>query len=397
LQVVKKTIRDIEVTGKRVLVRVDFNVPLENGKITDDTRIREALPTIRYLREKKAKIILISHLGRPKGKINEKYRLTPVAQRLQELLGVPVLKVDDCIGDKPAAAVKAMQPGEVILLENVRFYPEEEKNDPAFAQKLSLLTDIFVNDAFGTAHRAHASTEGVAHFLPAVMGFLMEKEVKMLTKILTSPEHPFMAILGGAKVSDKIGVVKNLLGKVDGLLMGGGLANTFLRAQGYSVGKSPVEEDKIKTAGEIINLAKSRRVKIILPVDVVIVSEGEAADKIKIVKVDEVPAEGQIFDLGPESIRAFKVALQGTKTIFWNGPLGVFEQEAFAGGTLAIARAIAEYNLTSVVGGGDTLAAIRQAGVAQKITHLSTGGGASLEFLEGKVLPGLAALSDSVN
>jgi phosphoglycerate kinase len=397
LQVVKKTIRDIEVTGKRVLVRVDFNVPLENGKITDDTRIREALPTIRYLREKKAKIILISHLGRPKGKINEKYRLTPVAQRLQELLGVPVLKVDDCIGDKPAAAVKAMQPGEVILLENVRFYPEEEKNDPAFAQKLSLLTDIFVNDAFGTAHRAHASTEGVAHFLPAVMGFLMEKEVKMLTKILTSPEHPFMAILGGAKVSDKIGVVKNLLGKVDGLLMGGGLANTFLRAQGYSVGKSPVEEDKIKTAGEIINLAKSRRVKIILPVDVVIVSEGEAADKIKIVKVDEVPAEGQIFDLGPESIRAFKVALQGTKTIFWNGPLGVFEQEAFAGGTLAIARAIAEYNLTSVVGGGDTLAAIRQAGVAQKITHLSTGGGASLEFLEGKVLPGLAALSDAVN
>ncbi len=394
---VKKTIRDIEVTGKRVLVRVDFNVPLENGKITDDTRIREALPTIRYLREKKAKIILISHLGRPKGKINEKYRLTPVAQRLQELLGVPVLKVDDCIGDKPAAAVKAMQPGEVILLENVRFYPEEEKNDPAFAQKLSLLTDIFVNDAFGTAHRAHASTEGVAHFLPAVMGFLMEKEVKMLTKILTSPEHPFMAILGGAKVSDKIGVVKNLLGKVDGLLMGGGLANTFLRAQGYSVGKSPVEEDKIKTAGEIINLAKSRRVKIILPVDVVIVSEGEAADKIKIVKVDEVPAEGQIFDLGPESIRAFKVALQGTKTIFWNGPLGVFEQEAFAGGTLAIARAIAEYNLTSVVGGGDTLAAIRQAGVAQKITHLSTGGGASLEFLEGKVLPGLAALSDAVN
>jgi phosphoglycerate kinase len=283
------------------------------------------------------------------------------------------------------------------LLENVRFYPEEEKNDPAFAQKLSLLTDIFVNDAFGTAHRAHASTEGVAHFLPAVMGFLMEKEVKMLTKILTSPEHPFMAILGGAKVSDKIGVVKNLLGKVDGLLMGGGLANTFLRAQGYSVGKSPVEEDKIKTAGEIINLAKSRRVKIILPVDVVIVSEGEAADKIKIVKVDEVPAEGQIFDLGPESIRAFKVALQGTKTIFWNGPLGVFEQEAFAGGTLAIARAIAEYNLTSVVGGGDTLAAIRQAGVAQKITHLSTGGGASLEFLEGKVLPGLAALSDAVN
>jgi phosphoglycerate kinase len=290
-----------------------------------------------------------------------------------------------------------MQPGEGILLENVRFYPEEEKNDPAFAQKLSLLTDIFVNDAFGTAHRAHASTEGVAHFLPAVMGFLMEKEVKMLTKILTSPEHPFMAILGGAKVSDKIGVVKNLLGKVDGLLMGGGLANTFLRAQGYSVGKSPVEEDKIKTAGEKINLAKSRRVKIILPVDVVIVSEGEAADKIKIVKVDEVPAEGQIFDLGPESIRAFKVALQGTKTIFWNGPLGVFEQEAFAGGTLAIARAIAEYNLTSVVGGGDTLAAIRQAGVAQKITHLSTGGGASLEFLEGKVLPGLAALSDAVN
>jgi len=395
--VVKKTVRDIEVTGERVLVRVDFNVPLENGKITDDTRIKETLPTIRYLRENKAKVILISHLGRPKGKINEKYRLTPVAQRLQELLGVPVIKIDDCLGDKPAAAVKAMQPGEVILLENVRFYPEEEKNDPAFAQKLSLLADIFVNDAFGTAHRAHASTEGVAHFLPAVMGFLMEKEVKMLTKILTAPEHPFMAILGGAKVSDKIGVVKNLLGKVDGLLLGGGLANTFLKAQGYSVGKSPVEEDKIKTAEEIIDLAKSRGVKITLPVDVVIVSEGEETDKIKIVKVDEIPAEGKIFDLGPESIRAFKVALQGAKTIFWNGPLGVFEQKAFAEGTLAIAKAMAEYNLTSVVGGGDTLAAMYKAGVAQKITHLSTGGGASLEFLEGKVLPGLAALSGAVN
>lgn len=394
---VKKTVRDIEVTGERVLVRVDFNVPLENGKITDDTRIKETLPTIRYLRENKAKLILISHLGRPKGKINEKYRLTPVAQRLQELLGVPVIKIDDCLGDKPAAAVKAMQPGEVILLENVRFYPEEEKNDPAFAQKLSLLADIFVNDAFGTAHRAHASTEGVAHFLPAVMGFLMEKEVKMLTKILTAPEHPFMAILGGAKVSDKIGVVKNLLGKVDGLLLGGGLANTFLKAQGYSVGKSPVEEDKIKTAEEIIDLAKSRGVKITLPVDVVIVSEGEETDKIKIVKVDEIPAEGKIFDLGPESIRAFKVALQGAKTIFWNGPLGVFEQKAFAEGTLAIAKAMAEYNLTSVVGGGDTLAAMYKAGVAQKITHLSTGGGASLEFLEGKVLPGLAALSGAVN
>jgi phosphoglycerate kinase len=391
----KKTVRDIEITGKRVLVRVDFNVPIENGKVTDDTRIKEALPTIRYLRENKAKIILISHLGRPKGKINEKYRLTPVAQRLQELLGVTVLKIDDCLGDKPAAAVKAMQPGEVILLENVRFYPEEEKNDPAFAQKLSLLADVYVNDAFGAVHRAHASTEGVAHFLPAVMGFLMEKEVKALTKILTVPERPFAAILGGAKVSDKIGVVKNLLGKVDVLLVGGGLANTFLKAQGYEVGKSPVEEDKIKTAGEIFALAKSRGVKIILPVDVVVVSEGEAADKIKIVKVDEIPADGQVFDLGPESIKIFKEVLQGAKTVFWNGPLGVFEQKTFAEGTLAIARAIAENDLTSVVGGGDTLAAVHRAGVTQKITHLSTGGGASLEFLEGKVLPGLAALTDA--
>ncbi len=391
----KKTVRDIEVTGKRVLVRVDFNVPIENGKVTDDTRIKEALPTIQYLRENKAKVILISHLGRPKGKINEKYRLTPVAQRLQEILGVPVLKVDDCLGDKPAAAVKAMRPGEVILLENVRFYPEEEKNDPAFAQKLSLLADVYVNDAFGAAHRAHASTEGVAHFLPAVMGFLMEKEVKTLTKILTVPERPFAAILGGAKVSDKIGVVKNLLGKVDVLLVGGVLANTFLKAQGYEVGKSPVEEDKIKTAEEIYALAGSRKVKIILPVDVVIVSGGEAADKIKMVKVDEIPADGQVFDLGPESIKIFKEALQGAKTVFWNGPLGVFEQKVFAEGTLAIARAIAEDNLTSVVGGGDTLAAVSKAGVAQKITHLSTGGGASLEFLEGKVLPGLAALTDT--
>jgi phosphoglycerate kinase len=393
--VAKKTVRDIEVTGKRVLVRVDFNVPIENGKVTDDTRIKEALPTIQYLRENKAKVILISHLGRPKGKINEKYRLTPVAQRLQEILGVPVLKVDDCLGDKPAAAVKAMRPGEVILLENVRFYPEEEKNDPAFAQKLSLLADVYVNDAFGAAHRAHASTEGVAHFLPAVMGFLMEKEVKTLTKILTVPERPFAAILGGAKVSDKIGVVKNLLGKVDVLLVGGVLANTFLKAQGYEVGKSPVEEDKIKTAEEIYALAGSRKVKIILPVDVVIVSGGEAADKIKMVKVDEIPADGQVFDLGPESIKIFKEALQGAKTVFWNGPLGVFEQKVFAEGTLAIARAIAEDNLTSVVGGGDTLAAVSKAGVAQKITHLSTGGGASLEFLEGKVLPGLAALTDT--
>ncbi|HBQ29341.1 phosphoglycerate kinase [Peptococcaceae bacterium SCADC1_2_3] len=391
----KKTVRDIEITGKRVLVRVDFNVPIENGKVTDDTRIKEALPTIRYLRENKAKIILISHLGRPKGKINEKYRLTPVAQRLQELLGVTVLKIDDCLGDKPAAAVKAMQPGEVILLENVRFYPEEEKNDPAFAQKLSLLADVYVNDAFGAVHRAHASTEGVAHFLPAVMGFLMEKEVKALTKILTVPERPFAAILGGVKVSDKIGVVKNLLGKVDVLLVGGGLANTFLKAQGYEVGKSPVEEDKIKTAGEIFALAKSRGVKIILPVDVVVVSEGEAADKIKIVKVDEIPADGQVFDLGPESIKIFKEVLQGAKTVFWNGPLGVFEQKIFAEGTLTIARAIAENDLTSVIGGGDTLAAVSKAGVAQKITHLSTGGGASLEFLEGKVLPGLAALTDA--
>ncbi|GAB6273545.1 MAG: phosphoglycerate kinase [Peptococcaceae bacterium] len=392
---VKKTVRDIEVTGKRVLVREDFNVPLENGKVTDDTRIKEALPTIRYLKDNKAKVILISHLGRPKGKINEKYRLTPVAQRLQELLGIPVLKIDDCMGDKPVAAVKAMQPGEVILLENVRFYPEEEKNDPAFAQKLSFLADIFVNDAFGTAHRAHASTEGVAHFLPAVMGFLMEKEVKMLTKILTAPERPFAAILGGAKVSDKIGVVKNLLEKVDLLLVGGGLAHTFLKAQGYAVGKSLVEEDKLKIAEEIFALSESRGVKLILPVDVVIVSGEEAADKIKIVKVDEIPAEGQIFDLGPESIKVFKKALQGAKTIFWNGPLGVFEQEAFAGGTLAIAQAIAENDLTSVVGGGDTLAAVYKAGVAQKITYLSTGGGASLEFLEGKVLPGLVALTDA--
>jgi phosphoglycerate kinase len=288
-----------------------------------------------------------------------------------------------------------MRPGEVILLENIRFYPEEEKNDPAFAQKLSLLADVYVNDAFGTAHRAHASTEGVAHFLPAMMGFLMEKEVKTLTKILTAPERPFVAILGGAKVSDKIEVVKNLLGKVDVLLVGGGLANTFLKAQGYKVGKSPVEEDKIKTAEEIYTLAESLGVKLILPVDVVIVFEGEAADKIKIVKVDEIPADGQVFDLGPESIKIFKEVLQGAKTVFWNGPLGVFEQKTFAEGTLAIARAIAENDLTSVVGGGDTLAAVHRAGVTQKITHLSTGGGASLEFLEGKVLPGLAALTDA--
>ncbi len=389
----KKTIRDVDVKGKRVLVRVDFNVPLAGGKVADDRRIRAAIPTIRYLLDKGAAVILMSHLGRPKGKVVPELRLDPVAERLAELLGRPVKKLDDCVGPEVEAAVKAMKPGEVILLENTRFHPEERKNDPEFARKLASLADLFVNDAFGTAHRAHASTVGVARYLPAVAGFLMERELRFLGQALENPERPFVAILGGAKISDKIGVIRNLLSKVDALLIGGGMANTFFKAQGYEVGDSLVEEEAVDTAGALLEEAGG---KLFLPVDVVIAREVAPDSPTRVMKVGDVPAGWRILDIGPETVEAFKEKLRGARTVVWNGPVGVFEVEPFAKGTFAIARALAELEgATVIVGGGDSAAAVEKAGVADRITHVSTGGGASLEFLEGKELPGIAALDDA--
>ena len=388
----KKTIRDIDVAGKRVLVRVDLNVPLDKaGNVTDDTRIRAALPTIQYLCDKGARVILCSHLGRPKGKVADEFRLTPVAKRLSELLGMPVVKTDDCIGPEVEKTVAAMQPGDVVLLENLRFYAEEEANAPDFAKKLAALADVFVNDAFGTAHRAHASTEGVTHYLPAVAGFLMERELTFLGKALAAPARPFVAVLGGAKVSDKIGVIENLLPKVDQLIVGGGMANTFFKALGYEVGDSLVEADKLDVAKDLL---KRGGKKLLLPVDVVIADAFTADAKHKTVAVDKVPAGWRILDIGPKSIEAFKAVLSKARTVVWNGPMGVFEFPAFAAGTVALARVLAETDATTIIGGGDSAAAVEQAGVADKMTHISTGGGASLEFLEGRVLPGVAALQD---
>ncbi|MHB8984670.1 MAG: phosphoglycerate kinase [Eubacteriales bacterium] len=391
----KKTIRDIEVAGKRVLVRVDFNVPLDkNGKVTDDTRIREALPTIRYLTGQGAKVILISHLGRPKGRVDDKYVMDPVAARLSELLSTQVKKIDDCVGEVPREAIEKMQQGDVILLENVRFYQEEEKNDEKFARRLAALADVFVNDAFGTAHRAHASTEGVAEFLPAVAGFLMEKELNHLGKLLENPARPFAAILGGAKVSDKIAVVSNLLGKVDTLIIGGGMANTFLRAQGNDVGKSLLEADKVDLARGLLNEARAKGVNLLLPVDVVAAPAAAPDAQPKTVPVGQIPAEWMALDIGEKSVDLFAGSLKRAKTVVWNGPMGVFEMAPFAAGTLAIARVLAGLDATTLVGGGDTVSAVKQAGVAGRITHISTGGGASLEFLEGKQLPGVESLLD---
>ena len=388
----KKTIRDVDVKGKRVLVRVDFNVPLADGKVADDRRIRAALPTIQYLLDHGAAVILMSHLGRPKGKVVPELRMDPVAERLSQLLGQSVRKLDDCIGPEVEAAVRAMKPGDVILLENTRFHPEERKNDPEFARKLASLADLFVNDAFGTAHRAHASTVGVARYLPAVAGFLMERELRFLGQALESPERPFVALLGGAKISDKIGVIRNLLSKVDALLIGGGMANTFFKAQGYKVGDSLVEDEAIDTAKGLLDEAGD---KLILPVDVVIADKVAPDAAVKTIKVGDVPAGWRILDIGPETVEFFKGKLQGARTVVWNGPMGVFEVEPFAKGTFAIAEALAELEgATVIVGGGDSAAAVEKAGVADRITHVSTGGGASLEFLEGKELPGVAALED---
>lgn len=386
----KKTIRDISVKNKRVLVRVDFNVPLDKGKVTDDTRIVASLPTIRYLIDQGAKVILCSHLGRPSGK-DQKLSLRPVAARLQTLLGKPVTFVADCIGQPVERVVEGMNAGDVVLLENVRFYPEEEKNDPAFAKKLAAFGDIFVNDAFGSAHRAHASTEGVAHYLPTVAGFLMEKELNYLGAALANPARPFIAILGGAKVSDKIKVIENLLPKVDVLLIGGGMANTFIAARGLDVGQSLVEKDKADVAKSLMDKGGA---KIVLPVDVVVADKFDANAQSKIVAVDQVPGDWRILDIGPRTIDAFEKILSEAKTVVWNGPLGVFEFPAFAKGTIEIAKRLAQSGATTIIGGGDSAAAVEQAGVADKMTHISTGGGASLEFLEGRVLPGVAALQD---
>jgi phosphoglycerate kinase len=386
----KKTIRDVNVKNKRVLVRVDFNVPLDNGQVADDTRIVASLPTIKYLIDQGAKVILCSHLGRPKGK-DQKLSLRPVAARLQELLGKPVTFVSDCIGQPVERIVEGMNAGDVTLLENVRFYPEEEKNDPAFAKKLAAFGDLYVNDAFGSAHRAHASTEGVTKYLPGCAGFLMEKELNYLGQALANPAKPFVAILGGAKVSDKIKVIENLLPKVDSLLIGGGMANTFLAARGLNMGRSLVEADKLDVAKTLMEKGGA---KIALPVDAVIADKFDANAQSKVVAVEQVPSDWRVLDVGPKTIDAFEKILANAKTVVWNGPLGVFEFPAFAQGTVEIAKRLAQSGATTIIGGGDSAAAVEQAGVADKMTHISTGGGASLEFLEGRPLPGVAALQD---
>lgn len=392
---VKKTIRDVDVKGKRVLVRVDFNVPIdETGNVTDDTRIIAVLPTIEYLIEKGAKVILVSHLGRPNGKVVEKLRMDPVAQRLAELLGKEIIKTDECIGDEPKEAIKKMKEGDVLLIENIRFYPEEEANDPQFSKQLAELADIYVNDAFGTAHRAHASTVGVAEYLPAVSGFLMKKELDCLGSVLENPKRPFIAILGGAKVSDKIGVLKNLLDKVDSLLIGGGMAYTLLKAKGLEIGKSLFEKDKLSVAKEIIEEAERKRVNLVLPVDVVVTPELREDAPYKTVKVDEIPYDHIGVDIGEETVKKFSGFIKQANTIVWNGPMGVFELEPFAAGTRGIASALAESNAVTIIGGGDSAAAVRQMGFADKMTHISTGGGASLKFLEGKELPGVKVLDE---
>jgi len=388
----KKTVKDVDVRGKRVLVRVDFNVPQdEQGNITDDTRIRAALPTIRYLIERGASVVLMSHLGRPKGKKNEKYSLKPVAQRLSQLLGRPVKLAADVVGPEVEAEAKSLQPGEVMLLENLRFYPDEEENNPDFARRLAALGDIYVNDAFGTAHRAHASTEGVAHYLPAVAGFLMEKEITIMGQALENPTRPFVAVIGGAKVSGKIGVLQNLLPKVDAMLIGGGMVGTFFKAQGYEIGKSLVEEDKLDLARSLMQQGEG---KLRLPVDVVVAEKLDASAPTKIVDVHEVPADWMIVDIGPQTAREYGAEIERAGTVVWNGPMGVFELPPFAKGTYAVAEAMARCKGTTIVGGGDSVAAVEQMGFGDKLTHLSTGGGASLEFLEGRTLPGVAALQD---
>ena len=393
----KLTIRDLDAAGKRVFVRCDFNVPLEDGKITDDSRIVAALPTIKALLAQGAIVILASHLGRPDGKVQDSMRLRPVAERLSQLLKMPVPVTGDALGVGTEDAIKRLKPGECILLENLRFHAEEEKNDPEFAKALASYADVYVNDAFGTAHRAHASTEGIAHILPAYAGLLMEKEIEFLGKLMENPERPFAAIIGGAKVSGKIKVLRNLVDKVDILVIGGGMANTFMLAQGKAVGKSLVEPDRVEDARAIMESAAKHGTKIILPIDVVVAKEVTRGSEYKTLPADKVPASWNIVDVGKQSIEAMCKALEPARTVFWNGPLGVFEIPSFSVGTKDVARFLAgraQAGATVVVGGGDSVAAVEQQGLADKMTHISTGGGASLEFMEGKELPGVAILLD---
>lgn len=391
----KKTVRDLDVAGKKVLVRVDFNVPLnDKGEITDDTRITASLPTIQYLLEQKAAVILMAHLGRPKGQVKPELSLAPVAKHLGKLLGKKILFAPDCVGEAAQAAASKLKPGHILLLENLRFHKEEEKNDMEFAEKLASLADLYVNDGFGVSHRAHASVEGVTHFLPAAAGFLLEKEIQYVGQAVTNPLHPFVAIIGGAKVSDKIGVMSNLLDKVDTLLIGGGMANTFLAAQGYKMGKSLVEEDKLDLAKELLAKAKKNKVNMLLPTDLVMAAAFAPDAEHVTEKVENLNQAYMALDIGAETSKAYAEALADAKMIVWNGPMGVFEMDAFCKGTEAVAKAVAKSRATSIVGGGDSVAAIEKLGLAKRITHISTGGGASLEYLEGKVLPGVAALDD---
>jgi phosphoglycerate kinase len=385
----KKTVRDIDLKGKRVLMRVDFNVPMADGKVTDDKRIKASLPTIKYVLEQGASLLLMSHLGRPKGGFDPEFSLKAAGEVLSGLLGIPVKMAPDCVGPEVEKMAKSLKPGEVILLENTRFHPEEEKNDMDLARKLAKLGDVYVNDAFGSAHRAHSSTEGVAHFLPAVSGFLMEQELEYLGRAIANPEHPYIAILGGAKISDKILVVETLLSKCDKLIIGGGMANTFLAAKGLNMQDSLVEATSLDTAKAL--LTKSGK-GIVLPVDAVIADKFDANANSKVVDVDKIPAGWRMLDVGPKTLELYKETLKGAKLIVWNGPVGVFEMPKFAEGTFALAKMLAESGAITVIGGGDSASAVKKAGFAKQMTHVSTGGGASLEFLEGKELPGVAAL-----
>ncbi|BFJ02549.1 phosphoglycerate kinase [Priestia sp. Y58] len=391
----KKTLKDIDVKGKRVFCRVDFNVPMKDGKVTDETRIRAAVPTIQYLVEQGAKVILASHLGRPKGEVVEELRLNAVAERLQALLGKDVAKADEAFGEEVKKTIDGMSEGDVLVLENVRFYPGEEKNDPELAKAFAELADVYVNDAFGAAHRAHASTEGIAQHIPAVAGFLMEKELDVLSKALSNPERPFTAIVGGAKVKDKIGVIDHLLDKVDNLIIGGGLSYTFIKALGHEVGKSLLEEDKIELAKSFMEKAKKNGVNFYMPVDVVVADDFSNDANTQVVSIEDIPSDWEGLDAGPKTREIYADVIKNSKLVIWNGPMGVFELDAFANGTKAVAEALAEATDTySVIGGGDSAAAVEKFNLADKMSHISTGGGASLEFMEGKELPGVVALND---
>jgi len=392
----KKKLGDVFVNGKKVFLRVDYNVPMDKeGNITDDTRIRATIPTIEYLLSKNAAIIIASHLGRPKGKVAPEFSLKPVADKLSKLLmGRSIIMAPDCVGAETEEMAKALQPGQILMLENLRFHAEEEKNDAVFSQNLASLADVAVNDAFGVSHRAHASVEGITKYIPAYPGFLMEKEIMFIGKTLEQPTRPFAAIIGGAKVSDKIGVIENLLSKVDVLIIGGGMANTFLAAQGHGVGSSLLEADKVDLARSLISRAKEQGVQLLLPVDVVVADRFAADAASKVVAADQIPDGWMALDIGPVTAQHYATAVKTAKTVVWNGPMGVFEMDAFAAGTRAVAQAVADSGSTSIVGGGDSIAALEKMKLAAKITHISTGGGASLEYLEGKILPGIAALQD---